>query len=98
MGLLHVGTLQPGNDRCAETHLIHNVDQALGDGVAPDNTTEDVNEDGGDLGVTGDKLESRLNRGGSSTTTNVKEVGRGAAIELDDIHSGHGKTSAIDYT
>lgn len=77
---------------------MHNVDQALGDGITPDNTTEDVNEDGRDLGVTGDKLESRLDGGGCSTTTDIKEVGGAAAIDLDDIHSGHGKASTIDYT
>lgn len=98
VGLLHVGTLQPGHDRSAETHLMHNVDQALGDGITPDNTTEDVNEDGRDLGVTGDKLESRLDGGRGSTTTDIKEVGGAAAIDLDDIHSGHGKASTIDYT
>lgn len=98
VGLLHVGTLQTGDDRSAQTHFLHHVDQALGDSIAPDNTTEDVNEDGGNLGVTSDKLESRLDGRGSSTATNVKEVGRAAAIDFDNIHSGHGKTSTIDCT
>ena len=97
VGLLHVGTLQTGDDRGAKTHFLHDVDQTLGDGITPDDTTEDVNEDGGDLRVTSDKLECRLDSRGSSTATNVKEVGRAAAIEFDDIHSSHGKTSTIDY-
>lgn len=96
MSLLHVGTLETGNDGSAETHLLNNVDQTLGDGVTADDTTEDVDEDGRDLGVAGDELESALDGSGSSTTTDVKEVGGGTAVQLDDIHGGHGKTSTVD--
>ena len=96
MSLLHVGTLETGDDRSAQTHLLHNVDQTLSDGVTADDTTEDVDEDGGDLGVAGDQLKGALDSGGGSTTTDVKEVGGAAAVQLDDIHGGHGKTGTVD--
>lgn len=96
MSLLHVGTLQTGNDRSAETHLLNDVDKTLGNGVTADNTTEDVDENGRHLGVAGDQLESGLNSRGGSTTTNIKEVGRITTVELDDIHGGHGETSTVD--
>lgn len=32
-----------------------------------------------------------------TTATDVKEVGRLTAVELDDIHGGHGKTGTVDY-
>ena len=60
--LLVVGTLQSSNDRNTEVHALHNLDQTLGDGVAADNTTEDVDEDGSDLWIAGDQVESRANR------------------------------------
>lgn len=96
MGLLHVGTLQTGNDGSAQTHVLDDVDQSLGDGVAADDTTEDVDEDGRNLGVAGDQLESALDGSGSSTTANVKEVGRATTVQLDNIHGSHGKASTVD--
>lgn len=30
------------------------------------------------------------------STTHVEEVSRGTLVELDDVHCGHGQTSAID--
>jgi hypothetical protein len=97
VSLLHVGTLETGNDGSAQTHILHNVDQTLGDGVTADDTTEDVDEDGRHLGVAGDQLEGALDGSGGGTTADVKEVGRAAAVQLDDIHSGHGKTGTVDY-
>lgn len=96
VGLLHVGTLQTGNDGGAQTHLINDVDQTLGDGVTSDDTTEDVDKDGRHLGVAGDQLEGALDGGGGGTTTDVKEVGGTAAVQLDDVHGSHGKTGAVD--
>lgn len=97
VSLLHVGTLQTGNDGSAQTHLLHDVDQTLGNSIAADDTAEDVDEDGSHLGVAGDELESGLDGGGSGTTTDIEEVGGGTAVELDDIHGGHGKTSTVNY-
>lgn len=96
VSLLHVGTLKTGNDGSAQTHLLHDVDQTLGNGVAADDTTEDVDKDGRDLRVTGDQLESALDGGRGSTTTDVKEVSGVTAVQLDDIHGGHGETSTIN--
>lgn len=94
--LLHVGSLQTSNDGGTDTHFRNNVDQTLSDGIAADDTTEDVNEDGSDLGITGDKLEGGADGSRSGTTTDVQEVSRVASVQLDDIHGGHGETSTID--
>lgn len=96
MGLLVVGTLETGNDGDLEVEGLDGVDQASSNQVATDDTTEDVDEDGGDLGVAGDELESLLDGSGSGTTTNVKEVSGLAAVQLDDVHGGHGKTGTVD--
>lgn len=96
MGLLHVGTLQTGDDRSAQVHLLDDVDQTLGNSVAADDTTEDVNKDGGHLGVAGDQLEGALDGSGGGTTADIEEVSGGTAVELDDIHGGHGETGTVD--
>lgn len=97
VGLLHVGTLQTGDDGGAQVHLLDDVDETLGDGVAADDTTEDVDEDGGDLGVAGDQLEGALDGLGGGTTADVEEVSGGTAVQLDDVHGGHGETGTVDW-
>ena len=96
MRRLHVGALQTGNDRRLEVHALDDLDETLGNGVAADDTAEDVDEDGSDLGVGGDEVERLADSLGRGTASNVEEVGRRAAVQLDDVHGGHGKTGAVD--
>ena len=49
------------------------------------------------LGVTSDDFESFFHLVGSGATTNVEEVGGAAAMELDDVHGGHGEAGAVDH-
>lgn len=97
MGLLHVSTLQSGDDGGTEVHLLDDIDQTLSDGITSHDTSEDVDEDGSDLGVAGDELEGRSDSSRGGTTADVKEVGRASTVELDDVHSGHGETSTVDF-
>jgi len=98
LGLRHVGALQTGNDGDAQVHVRHGGDQTLGDGVAADDAAEDIDEDGSHLRVVGDQAEGLLDglTGGSSSA--VEEVGGLSAIQLDDVHGGHGKTGSVDET
>jgi len=96
VGLLHVGALQTGDDGDLEVEVLDSVDQTGGDGVAPYDTTKDVDEDGSHLLVAGDELKGLLDGGGGGTSTDVEEVGGLAAVELDDVHGGHGETGAVD--
>jgi len=96
VGLLHVGALQTGNDGDLEVERLDDSDQTLGDGIAAHNTAEDVDKNGRDLGIGGDQLEGLLDGGRGSTTADVKEVSRLAAIQLDNIHGGHGQTGTVD--
>ena len=97
LGLLHVGTLQTGDNGNAQAHLLHNVDQTLRNSVTADDTAKDVDEDRRDLGVAGDEVESRLDGSGGGTATDVQEVGGATTVELDDIHGGHGQTGTVDW-
>ena len=33
----------------------------------------------------------------SGTATNIQEVGRGASVQLDDVHGGHGQPGAVHH-
>jgi hypothetical protein len=96
LSLLHVGALQTSNDRNAQVHVRNGGDQTLRNGIAPHDTTEDVDEDSGDLRVVGDKTECLLNSLTGRASSTVKEVGGFTAVKLDDVHGGHGQTSTID--
>lgn len=96
MGRLHVGALQTSNNGNLQVQRLDGVDETVSDSITTHNTAENVDKDGRDLGVAGDQLESLLNGRGSSTTTNIQEVGGLAAIQLDDVHSSHGKTGAVN--
>ena len=96
VSFFHVGTLKTTNYWRSQIHLLDNIDQALRDGITPDDPTEDVYEDSRDFGIACDQLESGLDGFRSSTTADVEEVGRRAAVELDDVHGGHGEASTID--
>ena len=93
---LHVGTLQTSNNRSLEVHALNNLDKTLGNSVATDDTTKDVNEDSSDLGVGSDEVESLANSLGCGTASNVEEVSGRTAVQLDDVHGGHGKTGTVD--
>lgn len=96
VSLLHVGALQSGDDGDLEVQGLDGLDQTVGNGVTADNTTEDVDEDGGNFGVASDQFESLLDGGGGSTATHVEEVGGLATVQLDDVHGSHGKTGTVD--
>lgn len=96
MGRLHVGALQTGNDGDLQVQRLDSVDETVGNSIASHNTAENVDEDGRNLGVAGDQLEGLLDGRGGSTTADIQEVGGLAAVQLDDIHGGHGKTGAVD--
>lgn len=98
MSLLHVSTLQPGNNGGTEVHLLDDINQTLSNGITSHDTSEDVYEDGRNFGVASDELEGGSDSGRGGTTTNVKEVSRASTVELDDVHSGHGETSTVDFT
>src|SRR6266536_6257559 len=97
MSLLHVRSMQSRHNRRSQVHLLHNVDQALGNGVASYDATKDVDEDGCDFGIAGDQVECGFDGRRSGTTADVEEVGGGTSVQLDDIHCGHGESGTVDW-
>ena len=48
------------------------------------------------LGIAGDDLEGLLDLLTGGTASNVKEVGGGATVKVDDVHGGHGQASTVN--
>ena len=98
LGLFNIGAGEADNEGQLEVDLLGSADDTRGYRVALHDTTENVDKDGLDLLVRSDDLEGLLDGRLSGTTTNIEEVGGAAAIELDDVHCGHGKTSTVHCT
>lgn len=98
LGLGEVGTLESGNNGDVQVHVLGNGNQTLGNVVTSDNTSENVDEDGGDTGLGGNELKGLLDGVGSGSSTTVEEVSGLTSVELDDVHGGHGETSSVDET
>ena len=93
---LHVRPLQPRHDRRSQIHAFHHTDQALRNGITPDNTAKDIHENRRHFRVRRDKVKRLLDSLRCGAAADVEEVGGLAAVELDDVHGGHGKASAVD--
>ena len=71
MSLFHVGALKTSDDRYMQVHGFDDGDESLSDGITSDDTSEDVDEDGGDLGISGDEGKCLLDRFCRCSSTNV---------------------------
>src|SRR5688572_4920774 len=80
-----------------EADLLGRGDHALGDHVAAHDAAEDVDQDPFDVGVGEDELECGRHALLGRAAADVEEVGRRAAIELDDVHGRHRKARAVDH-
>src|SRR5690625_3081717 len=80
-----------------KAHLARGCHNALGDHIAAHDATENVDEDAFDVRVREDDLEGRGHPLLGGAATHVEEVGRIAAIELDDVHGRHGQAGAVDH-
>ena len=93
---LHVSSLQTSDNRSLKVHALDNLDETLGNSVAANDTTKDVDEDSSNLRIRGDEVESLTNGLGCSTASNIEEVSRRTTVKLNDIHSGHGESGTVD--
>src|SRR5699024_3500590 len=58
---------------------------------------EDIDQNGLDVGARGNELERLGDPFGRSAATDIKEIGRRAAVQLDQVHGPHGQTGAVDH-
>merc|ERR1712156_880541 len=95
--LVYIRSLQSDNNGGGEIEIPGGGDDALRDHVAPHDPTEDVHKESVHFWVPSDDFESLFHLVGSGTAANVEEVGWGAAVQLDDVHGGHGKPSSVNH-
>ena len=93
---LHVRPLQSSDNRCPQVHTLHHANQSLRNSVAPHNPSKDIHKNGCDFRVRGDEVEGLLDGLGGGAAADVEEVCGLAAVELDDVHGGHGEAGAVD--
>src|SRR5690606_7674564 len=74
------------------------IDDTFSDQVATDNAAEDVDQYRLDLAVGDDQLERLGYAFLGGAATDIKEVRRFAAMQLDDVHGRHGQSRTVDHT
>lgn len=89
--------LKTHNHGHVQIQILGGGDDTLGNDITTHNTTEDVDQNAKHLRIGSDDLEGGLDRLGSGTTTDIQEIGRFTAIQLNDIHGGHGQTGAVHH-
>ena len=94
---LDVGAFQPDDQRHVQVDLAGGGDHALGDHVAAHDAAEDVDQDALDVGVLEDDLERRRHALLGGAAADIEEVRGRGAIELDDVHGGHGEARAVHH-
>jgi hypothetical protein len=93
---LDVGAFQAYHQRHVEADFPRRRDDALGDHVAPHDAAKDVDQNAFDVGVGEDDLERGRHALLGRAAADVEEVGRGRAIQLDDVHRRHGEAGPVD--
>ena len=94
---LDVGAFQPHHQRHVQVDLARRGDDAFGDHVAAHDAAEDVDQDALDVGILEDDLEGRGHALLGGAAADIEEVGGRGAIELDDVHGGHGEARAVHH-
>merc|ERR1719268_323433 len=95
LGIVNIRPLQPHDQRDLELDALAGVDDAVGDRGAVHNAAKHIHQDGFHPLVFSDDAESLPHLIFLDIATDIKEIGRLATIELDDIHSRHGQPGTI---
>src|SRR5690606_10973734 len=74
------------------------ADNPFGNEIAADNAPEYIDQHCLDVGVRQNDLERLADPFARGATTDIEEIGRLAAMQLDDVHCAHSQTSAVDHT
>jgi succinyl-CoA synthetase beta subunit len=88
---------QAHHQRDLQRDFLGGGDDAFGDDVALHDAAEDVDQDALHVRVADDDLEGLGHFFLGGAAAHVQEVGRLAAIELDDVHRRHGQAGPIDH-
>ena len=92
-----VGALEAHHQRHPDVDLARRGDDALGDHVAAHDAAEDVDQHALHLGIGQQQLERRGDPLLGGAAADVQEIGRRAAVQLDDVHGRHRQAGAVDH-
>src|SRR6185437_4582498 len=95
--LVGIGAFEADDDGHLHAHVLDGVDHAIGDEIAADDAAEDVDQHRANLRIREDELERRGHPLAGRTAADVEEVGRLAAVQLDQIHGRHREARAVDH-
>ncbi len=94
--LLGLGPFQPHDQGDGETHRAAGFDQRIGDRCAAHDAAEDVDQHRPDARIAGQHAEGFGDLLDVGAAADVEEVGRLAAVELDQVHGAHGQAGPVD--
>ena len=92
-----IGAFEPHDQRHVQIDLARRRDDALGDHVAAHDAAEDVDQDRLDVRVGQDQLERDGDPLVRRAAADIEEIGRVAAVQLDDVHRRHREAGAVDH-
>src|SRR5690606_20262043 len=92
-----VVALQAHNYGHFYTNLFHGTNHAFGDHVAAHYAAEDIDEYRFNRIVGENNFKGFNHTLFGRTAAHVEEVGRLAAVQLNDIHGAHGQASTVDH-
>jgi len=91
-----VGSLKSEDNWLGESYLLGSVQYRLGENVALEDSSKNIDEDSFNLLVVVQELDGLGHLLSVGATTNIKKVGWLSSVQFDNIHGGHGKTGSID--
>src|ERR1041385_768379 len=94
---IDIGAFEPHHQRHLQPDFLDGRYDAFGDDVTAHDPAEDIDQDAFDVRVGGDDLESRRHLLLCSAAPDIEKICRRGAVELDDVHGGHGEAGAVDH-
>src|SRR5206468_3396092 len=96
-GLVGIRALEAHHHRHLHADVLDGIDHAVGDEVATDDAAEDVDENGAHLRIGENELKGSGHALTRRSTTDVEEIGRLAAVKLDEVHRRHRQPCPVDH-
>src|SRR5688572_5219853 len=94
---LDVGAFEAHHQRPVQAHFARRTNDAFGDRVAAHHAAEHIHENPLHARIVEDQLEGAGDAFLGGGAGDVHEVGRLAAVMLNDVHGGHGEAGAVHH-
>src|SRR5208282_689997 len=95
-GPLNIGSFETDDHGDFESDFGSGGDEGFGNQVAAGDAAEDVHQNPLDLRIGEDDSEGFESRLAGDAAAHVQKIGRGGAVQFDDVHGRHGQAGAVD--